>query len=128
MNGQKKAENDLEYELFHLEMAWIIFECLKIQEFCLNVDFMQATHYIHFVILQWFWLIFWQKMVLKTPKVNFFHVKNVQTKFQLKIPTLSKNDCSATWNPNTNQKNFMPDLLRNVQRCQKYVPIFRVLF
>ena len=26
MNGQKKAENELEYELFHLEMAQIIFE------------------------------------------------------------------------------------------------------
>ena len=96
MNGHKKAENDLEYELFHLEMAWIIFECLKIQEFCLNLDFLQATHYIHFVILQWFWLIFWQKMDSQTPRVNFFHVKNVQAKFQLKIPTLSKNDCSAT--------------------------------
>ena len=52
MNDQKKAENDLEYELYHLEMAEIIFECLKIQEVCLNLDFLQATHYIHFVILQ----------------------------------------------------------------------------
>ena len=52
MNGQKKDENELEYELFHLEMAEIIFECLKIQEFCLIVDFLQATHYVHFVILQ----------------------------------------------------------------------------
>ena len=91
MNGQKKAENELEYELFCLEMA-----CLKIQEFCLNVDFMQATYYIHFVILQWFWLFFWQKMDSQTPRVNFFHVKNVQAKFQLKIAFLSKNDCSAT--------------------------------
>ena len=52
MNGQKKAENELEYELFHLEMARIIFECLKIQEFCLIVDFLQVTHYINFAILQ----------------------------------------------------------------------------
>ena len=52
MNGRKKAENELEYELFHLEMSQIIFECLKIQEFCLIVDFSQTTHYIHFVILQ----------------------------------------------------------------------------
>ena len=29
-------------------------------------------------------------MASKTPRVNFFHVKNVQTKFQLKISTLSK--------------------------------------
>ena len=54
MNGQKKAENDLEYELFHLEMATTIFVCLKIQEFCSFLDFLQETHYTCFVILQRF--------------------------------------------------------------------------
>ena len=67
MNGQKKAENDLEYKLFHLEMAWIIFKCLKILEFCLIVDFLQATYYINLEILQWFWLMFWQKNGLTNP-------------------------------------------------------------
>ena len=69
-----------------------------------------------------FWTLFWDKKDLLNP------VKNVQKKFQLKIPTLSKNDCSATWKPNTNQKNFTQDQLRNVQRYQKYVPIFRAFF
>ena len=50
---------------------------------------------------------------------HFFCKRNVQEKFQLKIPNLSKNDCSATWKPNTNQKNFNRDQLRNVQRYQK---------
>ena len=48
MNGQKKAENDLEYELFHLEMAGTIFECLKIQEFCLLLDF--CKQHITFIL------------------------------------------------------------------------------
>ena len=41
-------------------------------------------------------IIFLAKMDSKILRVNFFHVKNVQAKFQLKIPTLSKNNCSAT--------------------------------
>ena len=71
-----------------------------------------------------FWLIFGQKIASHTCRSDFLHKWIVHKKFQLKIPTLSKNDCSATWKPNTNQKNFTQDLLRNVQRYQKYVPIF----
>ena len=67
-------------------------------------------------------------MASHTCRNDFLHKWIVHKKFQLKIPTLSKNDCSATWKPNTNQKNFMQDQLRNVQRYQKYVPIFRAFF
>ena len=75
-----------------------------------------------------FWLIFEQKIASHTCRSDFFHKWIVHKKFQLKIPTLSKNNCSATWKPNTNQKNFTQDQLRNVQRYQKYVPIFRAFF
>ena len=75
-----------------------------------------------------FWLIFGQKIASHTCRSDFLHKWIVHKKFQLKIPTLSKNDCSATWKPNTNQKNFTQDQLRNVQRYQKYVPIFRAFF
>ena len=75
-----------------------------------------------------FWLIFGQKIASHTCRSDFLHKWIVHKKFQLKIPTLSKNDCSATWKPNTNQKNFMRDQLRNVQRYQKYVPIFQAFF
>ena len=61
-------------------------------------------------------------------RVPFLHKGIAHKKFQLKIPTLSKNDCSATWKQNTNQKNFPRYHLRNVQRYQKYVPIFRAFF
>ena len=70
-----------------------------------------------------FWLIFGQKIASHTCRSDFLHKWIVHKKFQLKIPTLSKNDCSATWKPNTNQKNFTRDQLRNVQRYQKYVVI-----
>ena len=46
----------------------------------------------------------------------------------LKIPTLSKNDCSATWKANMNQKTFTWDQLRNFQRYQKYIAIFQAFF
>ena len=64
-------------------------------------------------------------MASKTPRVNFFHVKNVQTKFQLKISTLSKNDCSATWCPNCYRKKSTCGNLRNGYRYEKHVVIFR---
>ena len=75
-----------------------------------------------------FWLIFGQKIASHTCRSDFLHKWIVHKKFQLKIPTLSKNDCSATWKPNTNQKNFTQDQLRNVQRYQKYVSIFWAFF
>ena len=62
-------------------------------------------------------------MAFHTCRIDFLHKRIVHKKIQLKIPALSKNDCSATWKPNTNQKNFTRDLLRNVQRYQKYVVI-----
>ena len=82
-------------------------------------------------------------MAFHTRRVDFLHKRIVHKKFQLKIPTLSKNDCSATWKPNTYkkydtcgkvrnvqryQKYFDRGKLRNVQRYQKYVPIFRAFF
>ena len=38
---------------------------------------MRAAHYIHFVILQWFWLIFWQKS-------EFFSFKECPNKISAK--------------------------------------------
>ena len=66
-----------------------------------------------------FELIFGQEMDSKASSANFFHIRIVHKKFQLKIPTLRKNDCSATRKPNTYKKNFTQDQLRNVQRYQK---------
>ena len=69
--------------------------------------------------------IFWQKIPSHTCRINFLHKRIVHKKFQLKIPTLSKNDCSATWKPNTYQKYDTCGKVRNVQRYQKYVVILR---
>ena len=67
-------------------------------------------------------------MASHTCRNDFLHKWIVYKKFQLKISILSKNDCSATWKLNTNQKIFTWDQLRNVQRYQKYVPIYQALF
>ena len=72
-----------------------------------------------------FELIFGQEMDSKASSANFFHIRIVHKKFQLKIPTLRKNDCSATWKPNTYQKNDTCGKVRNIQRYQKYVAILR---
>ena len=64
-------------------------------------------------------------MAFHTRRVDFLHKRIVHKKFQLKIPTLSKNDCSATWKPNTYQKYDTCGKVRNVQRYQKYVVILR---
>ena len=72
-----------------------------------------------------FWLIFGQKMDPTTHGANFFHKRNAQEKFQLKIPTLSKNDCSATWCPNCYRKKGTFSNLRNGYRYEKHVVIFR---
>ena len=57
--------------------------------------------------------------------IDFLHKRIVHKKFQLKIPTLSENDCSATWKPNTYQKYDTCGKVRNVQRYQKYVVLLR---
>ena len=72
-----------------------------------------------------FELIFGQEMDSKASSANFFHIRIVHKKFRLKIPPLRKNDCSATWKPNTYQKNHTCGKVRNIQRYQKYVPILR---
>ena len=69
--------------------------------------------------------IFGQRMASHACRVDFLHKRIVHKKFQLKIPTLSKNDCSATWKPNTYQKYDTCGKVRNVQRYQKYVVILR---
>ena len=72
-----------------------------------------------------FWKFFGQRMAPYACRVDFLHKRIVHNKFQLKIPTLSKNDCSATWKPNTYQKYDTCGKVRNVQRYQKYVVILR---
>ena len=64
-------------------------------------------------------------MAFHTRRVDFLHKRIVHNKFQLKIPTLSENDCSATWKPNTYQKYDTCGKVRNVQRYQKYVVLLR---
>ena len=49
------------------------------------------------------------------------------------LATFWKNDCSATWKPNSFKKNLTFGQLKNVQRYQKHVPlvwsfIFRVSY
>ena len=64
-------------------------------------------------------------MDLQTPRANFCHKMIVKKEFQLKIPTLSKNDCSATWCPNCYRKKSTCGNLRNRHRYEKHVVIFR---
>ena len=56
-----------------------------------------------------------------TPRANYFGLRNVQKKFQFKIPTLSKNDYSATWCPNCYNKKTTPDKVRNGHKYEKHV-------
>ena len=75
-----------------------------------------------------FWTIlthFWAKMDQTTLGANFFHKRNAREKFQLKISTLSKNNCSATWCPNCYRKKSSCGNLRNDYRYEKHVVIFR---
>ena len=72
-----------------------------------------------------FWTFFGQRMASHACRVDFLHKRIVHNKFQLKIPTLSENDCSATWKPNTYQKYDTCGKVRNVQRYQKYVVLLR---
>ena len=72
-----------------------------------------------------FWTFFGQRMASYSCRVDFLHKRIVHNKFQLKIPTLSENDCSATWKPNTFQKYDTCGKVRNVQRYQKYVVLLR---
>ena len=60
-----------------------------------------------------------------TPRVNYFPLRNVQKKFQLKIPTLSRNYYSATWCPNCCNKKTTPGKLRNGHRYEKHVVFIR---
>ena len=78
---------------------------------------------IQIAIFWLFWLIFGQKMASHTHRIDFLQERIAHKKFQVQIPTLSKNNCSATWKPNTNQKNFRQYQLRNGQRYKNYVVI-----
>ena len=74
-----------------------------------------------------FWTIlthFWAKMDQTTLGANFFHKRNAREKFQLKISTLSKNNCSATWCPNCYRKKSTHGKLRNGCRYEKHIVFF----
>ena len=100
------------YEL----LVQYVFEYLKAHDICPVLDFQQAMCNIQIAIFWLSWLIFGQKTVLYTHRVNFLHKRIVHKKFQLKFPTLNKNDCSATSKLNRNEKKFTQDQLRNVQK------------
>ena len=74
------------------------------------------------------WTFFGQRMASHACRVDFLHKRIVQKKFQLKIPTFCKNDCRATWNPNTYQKYDTCNKVRNVQRYQKVCSYFAVIY
>ena len=97
----------------------IVFEHLKTEKFCSFSNFLKNICKILILILGAFWLIFGQKVDSTTPRANFFHKRNDQEKFQLKMIAVPPGVQTATWKKSTHGN------LRNGHRYEKHVVIFR---
>ena len=117
----EKAENDLKNWFLWLETAWIIFKCHNFPKISPFLIFKEEVKTMVFLVFPYFDLIFGQNMDSKAPSTNFCHKRIVHKKIQLKIPTLRKNDCSATWKPNTYQI-----YIRYLQQSQEFSKVLKI--
>ena len=117
---QKRSKNGLKIYWISKKLLWLYLNTLKLRNFVnFKIFYKILTKFLSF------WLTSGEKMDSTTPRANYFPLKNVQKKFQLKIPALSKNDYSATWCPNCYNKKTTPGKLRNGHRYEKHVVFIR---
>ena len=122
---KKRVKNGLKIYWISKKLLWLYLNTLKVKNFVHFKTFYKILTKFLLWFLNHFDSLLGKKWTQLPLERIVFHWGMSKKKIQLKIPTLSKNDYSATWCPNCYNKKTTPGKLRNGHRYEKHVVIFR---
>ena len=122
---QKRTKNGLKIYWISKKLLWLYLNTLKLKNFVHFKTFYKILTKFLLWFLNHFDSLLGKKWTQLPLERIIFHWGMSKKKFQLKIPTLSKNDYSATWCPNCYNKKTTPGKLRNGHRYEKHVVFIR---